>query len=152
MTKKKHPTNAYCLLLLFLIITCINQQVLAQCNLLPPSSAFTINGNAMSLGNNEYRLTENMSSQAGSIWYSNYLNLDQDFSLEFEVFLGTYDGGADGMAFVLQQSPQGTAAQSFGGGLGYKGISPSIAVEYDTWSNSDYGDPMTDHIAITKNG
>ncbi len=123
-----------------------------QCNQLPPATAFTINGNASALGNNEFRLTENMPSKSGSLWYSNYLDLNQDFALEFDVFLGISDRGADGMAFVLQQSPQGKAAQSLGGGLGYKDISPSLDIEYDTWSNRDYNDPLSDHIAITKNG
>ena len=32
------------------------------------------------------------------------------------------------------------------------GVSPSLAVEFDTWQNPNYNDPGFDHIAIIKNG
>jgi hypothetical protein len=142
----KHLYLFVCLLLLG------GYQSFSQCNGLPSANAFTINGTAASLGNNEFKITNDAKSQAGSIWFSHYLNLDDDFRLEFDVYLGSADAGADGLAFVLQQSPAGVSALSTGGGLGYKGISPSIAVEYDTWSNSNNNDPKSDHIGLMKNG
>jgi hypothetical protein len=117
----------------------------SQCNSMREARQFTFNGSAEDLGNNEYRLTKNVQSQCGSVWFSNHLNLNADFSIEFDVFLGTNDGGADGIAFVLQQSPQGVHATSTGGGLGYKEISPSLAIEFDTWQNPNYLDPPSDH-------
>ena len=76
--------------------------------------------------------------EEGSVWYQNYMSLNYDFDLSFNVFLGNNctqgaGAGADGIAFVLQ--PLSTGAGSTGGGLGYAGISPSIDVEYDTYQN-----------------
>ena len=73
--------------------------------------------------------------------------------------LGSNDGGADGMAFVLQNLDTGQG--STGGGLGYGGgapISPSMAIEFDTWYNGGtdpaaVAPPSTDdHIAFVENG
>jgi hypothetical protein len=55
--------------------------------------------------------------------------------------------GADGTAFVLQNSAQGTAALGAGGGdLGYVGISNSIAFEFNIYSPNSVG------VAIGTNG
>ena len=66
------------------------------------------------------------------------------------MFLGTkpYSVGADGICFAFQQ--QSTSAGSLGGGLGYGGITPSVAVEFDTYQNG--WDPAYCHTAIEKNG
>ena len=76
------------------------------------------------------------------------LNLTQPFNFDVDVFLGYNNGGADGLAFLLQQVS--TSVGTSGGGLGYQGISPSFAVEFDTWQNSS--DPSYDHLAVQKNG
>ena len=62
------------------------------------------------------------------------INLRQDFRLEFDVYLGTRDGGgADGIAFGLQ--PINTSIGNSGGGLGMQGVSPSVGVYLDTYRN-----------------
>ena len=111
-------------------------------------SDYINNGNSSYLGNGEYRLTRAIGGQFGAVWYQNKLNLNADFNLEFDIFLGNKDSGADGMAFVLQ--PLSTNQGSSGGGLGYQGINPSLAVEFDTYRNSS--DPSQDHVALMKNG
>ncbi|MEL7530333.1 MAG: gliding motility-associated C-terminal domain-containing protein [Bacteroidota bacterium] len=112
---------------------------------------FALNGNAVSLGNDCFRLTQASNFQNGSVWYLNQVNVGQSFDLIFEVNLGCQDGnGADGIAFVLQQVS--TNVGSAGGGLGYAGIQPSIAIELDTWQNNESNDPFTDHMAIMRNG
>ncbi len=58
------------------------------------------------------------------------------------------EGGADGLAFVIQNVSASLGGG--GGGLGYQGVSPSIAVEFDTWGNS--WDPSSNHIGISING
>ena len=59
---------------------------------------------------------------------------------------GAGKSGADGMAFVVQSSPMGAKAVGMGGGgLAYEGVSPSIAVEFDTFFN-----PATDPTAESR--
>jgi gliding motility-associated-like protein len=109
---------------------------------------FQTNGNA-TLSGNIYTLTPNQGGRNGSAWNKNRLFLDQDFDINARVYLGNSDLGADGIAFVLQN--QSLNAGSSGGGLGYAGITPSFAVEFDTYNNGSI-EPNQDHIAIIANG
>lgn len=102
---------------------------------------------------NEYRLTLNQGGtiRYGTVWYQNKLDLRNDFTVSGQVYLGTNDGwGADGIAFVLQSLS--VNAGGAGGGIGYYGVNPSFAVEYDTYSNFESNDPYEDHSAIQING
>jgi hypothetical protein len=110
-------------------------------------SAYVVNGSATANGNDCYTLTPPIQGQVGAVWYENLMSLNYNFDMTFQVYLGSDDGGADGIAFVMQ--PNSTGLGISGGGIGYMGISPSIAVEYDTWQNDD---PYYDHIAVHKNG
>ena len=112
------------------------------------TGSFILNGNATQPITNTYQLTQATGNQSGSAWNSVTLNLTQPFSFDVDVFLGYNNSGADGMAFLLQQVS--TIVGTSGGGLGYQGISPSLAVEFDTWQNSS--DPSYDHLAVQKNG
>lgn len=112
------------------------------------SQQFAVNGNATSLSCDCYRLTSASNNQFGSVWNNNQIDLNNPIDFSFDVFLGCNDGGADGMAFVLQ--PVSTSLGASGGGMGYMGISPSLAVEIDTYQNTN--DPSFDHIAIMQNG
>ena len=111
---------------------------------------FILNGNATVQPGNVFQLTPAIGNQSGSVWNSIQINLNNPFHFNIDLFLGCNNGGADGIAFVLQ--PISTSLGSSGGGLGYQGISPSFAVEFDTWQNSQYADPSYDHIAIQRNG
>ncbi len=93
-------------------------------------------------------LTAATAAQFGSIWNKARLDLGSSFCLASEINLGSSDGGADGMAFVMQ--PASTAAGSSGGGLGYAGINPSLAIEFDTFQNSS--DPAADHVGMMRDG
>jgi len=109
---------------------------------------YQINGNAAQTACNCYRLTTANNGQNGSVWNVNLFDLSNSFNFNFDVFLGCNDGGADGLAFVLQ--PLSVNAGSSGGGIGYAGINPSLAVEIDTYQNAS--DPGFDHIALQSNG
>lgn len=111
---------------------------------------YQANGTAVQLSPQCYRLTTNVTNQAGSVWYLNRVNINQPFDLYFNVMVGCSDIGADGMAFVLQ--PISTNVGTAGGGLGYQGITPSFVVEFDTYQNTNSGDPSFDHVAIMSNG
>jgi hypothetical protein len=137
------------LLILIANLLVFSQTVFAQ-------GAFTVIGNALANGNNCFTLTPDLQHQSGSVWNDSQISLSSNFDFTFQINLGNREDGADGIAFVLQ--PVSTAAGSNGGGLGYSGINPSIAVEYDTYSNNPsnapagYDDPLYDHLALQKNG
>eukprot|EP00026_Physarum_polycephalum_P000697 Phypoly_transcript_00698.p1 GENE.Phypoly_transcript_00698~~Phypoly_transcript_00698.p1 ORF type:complete len:1364 (-),score=231.60 Phypoly_transcript_00698:121-3909(-) len=66
----------------------------------------------------------------------------------------------DGIAFVIQKSPAGTGATGTpGSGIGYgsalgnpSGITHSVAVEFDSWYNSELNDPPVFHIGVHSDG
>ncbi|MCB9204729.1 MAG: PKD domain-containing protein [Flavobacteriales bacterium] len=109
---------------------------------------YQTNGNAVSTSCNCWRLTPAANTQNGSVWNVNLFDLSNAFTFNFDVFLGCSDGGADGIAFVLQ--PLSINAGSSGGGIGYQGINPSFAVEMDNYQNG--GEPGYDHMAFQQNG
>ena len=122
---------------------------------------FITNRDAIYQGNDCYRLTDALQGQVGSIWYDQKIDLNQSFDVVFDINLGCIDGnGADGIAFLLQ--PLSTSIGTSGGGLGYAGVTPSIAVEFDTYQNccsnstsntaQDGNDPTQDHMAIMRSG
>jgi len=111
---------------------------------------FVLNGSAVDLGDDCIQLTPSLTTQTGSAWYPDKINLRQDFRVEASLFLGNTDVGADGIAFVLQ--PLSTAVGASGGGLGYLGVTPSVAIEFDTYQNGTYSDPSCDHVGIVSDG
>lgn len=112
---------------------------------------FILNNDAVNTGGDCYRLTDAANYQAGSMWYEDKVDFGKSFDVFFDFNLGCYDrNGADGMAFVLQ--PISTSIGVAGGGIGYAGVRPSLAIEFDTWENGEYSDPSYDHLAIMKNG
>ena len=92
----------------------------------------------------------------GSAYISAPFAFDAHTSLfaHFAIRIGGGAGksGADGMAFVVQSSPMGAKAVGVGGGgLAYEGVSPSIAVEFDTFFNPAT-DPQPNHVAFLAAG
>ncbi|MBI5915727.1 MAG: gliding motility-associated C-terminal domain-containing protein [Bacteroidetes bacterium] len=97
------------------------------------------------------QLTPDVGGQAGSIFSSASIDLNQPFNLSAVLNFGSKDAnGADGIVFIFATT--NTALGTGGGGLGYDGITPSIAVEYDDYQNGGFGDPAQDHVAIISNG
>lgn len=114
------------------------------------SAQYVTNGSAVRQGQC-FRLTTTLPFQTGSVWYLDKVDIGAGFELYFDIYLGCQDAnGADGMAFVLQQVS--TSVGTAGEGLGYLGVSPSLAVEFDTWQNPNRNDPVYDHLAIMSNG
>lgn len=151
------PTNGYALTTYTVtgntpcgsISTTLDIEIL-QCSGLDVND-FTLRGSAATIGTGaatEFKLTDASNGQFGAVWNQTRLDLTKDFDIEAQVYLGNKNG-ADGIAFVLQ--PLSTNQGSTGGGLGYAGISPSFAVEFDTYDNGS-ADPTADHIAFMENG
>ncbi|GGM99011.1 hypothetical protein GCM10010109_03440 [Actinoplanes campanulatus] len=96
------------------------------------------------------RLTNDGFKQMGSAWLVRRLDLTRSFEIVFTARLrGGVRSGADGIAFVAQGiGPR--ALGGWGGGIGYRGISRSVAVEFDTYQNTP--DPNSNHVAVTLGG
>jgi gliding motility-associated-like protein len=112
------------------------------------SQQFKLLGSAFQTNPTTYTLTTNTNNQSGMITNLYPLDLTKNFSLSFQINLGSNDGwGADGIAFMLSRNcnPSLTGGQ----GLGVSGTNNSIVVEFDTWDNGSFvNDISNDHIAI----
>ena len=94
-------------------------------------SALTLNGNAAKVGN-VLRLVPAEETQAGSAFLTEALNLTAGTGFQTHFgFRVTTDSGdpTDGFAFLLQGGGP-TALGAAGQGLGYAGLSPSVAVVF----------------------
>ena len=60
------------------------------------------------------------------------------------------NGPADGITFVLAASPNGLGGGGIG--LGYGGVSNSLAIEFDTFQNGELGESNDNHVGIDVNG
>ncbi|MFM7813413.1 MAG: L-type lectin-domain containing protein, partial [Flavobacteriales bacterium] len=116
------------------------------------AQTYFLNGDAQAIGSDCYQLTSFLNNQGGTVWYADQIDLTQNLDIQFLMNFGTFDSnGADGICFVLQTV--GTSSQGTnGGGLGYEGFGTSLGIEFDTYQNGNYGDPIEDHIAIEQNG
>ena len=130
------------------------------------TTGLQINGTAAATdiaGRDVMRLTPPQGSSGGSVFNTQAIALTNDysFSTRFTFNIGSNGDtiygpiGADGIAFVIQT--QSNTVGGTGGGLGYAGISPSVAVEFDTYSNGTdpgFNGDLTanNHIAIMENG
>ena len=112
--------------------------------------SFVTAGTAIATSNNEVRLTENLGNQAGRIWSVGKVDFTKSFVLRFDAYLGTRDNGADGIAAVFHNSPQGVNATGATGlGIGARGIANGIVLELDTYNNgTSLGDISSDHGQI----
>lgn len=98
--------------------------------------------------------SDSLQGQAGSaFWHNPYvLGPNSDFRAEFTFRIHPADssGGvqSDGLTFVIARST--SALGVAGGDLGYGGISPSVAIEFDVHANG--WDSNDSHVAVLKNG
>jgi hypothetical protein len=98
-------------------------------------SGWTLNGGAV-VSNNVIMLTDGSNDEARSAFF----NIPQFIGAFRAEFAYQASGVADGAAFVLQNAATGTGASgSLGGGLGFSGITPSAAIEFNIYSGSSGG-------------
>jgi hypothetical protein len=95
------------------------------------------------------RLTAGGFKQVGSAWAQPKVNLGASFESTFKAYLHHGAPGADGIALLVQaDGPR--ALGGWGGGLGYRGIKRSVAIEFDTFQNTP--DPSSNHLAVVMGG
>lgn len=97
-----------------------------------------------------FTLTSDETAQSGAVWDNKPINLLHNFDATFCMTMGSNDQfGADGFAFVLRSLSSATFGES-GSGLGYRGIEPSLAIEFDTWWNDEFfvDDLLEDHTGM----
>ncbi|MDB6111007.1 MAG: Legume lectin beta domain protein, partial [Pedosphaera sp.] len=105
---------------------------------------WTLNGGAV-IASNVLTLTDGAANEARSS-FLNYPEYIGAFKATW-TYQDVGGGGADGAAFVLQNDSRGASALGGGGGgLGYNGITPSAALEFNI-----YG-PNVPGIALRNNG
>jgi hypothetical protein len=107
------------------------------------------------------RLTPSVHDVAGAAWFREKQPVGGGFESVFKFRLTEQGGlgrGADGFAFVLQNSgPSAMGADGSGGGFALRddgdvGIPQSIAVFFDTFKNNEIGDPSNNFITICTAG
>ena len=117
-------------------------------------SSLTLNGMAVA-DNGRLRLATAFAFQKGSAFYNAALPVDAATSFQasfaFTLNSGQGSGGADGLAFVLQNSAAGAGAIGADGeAIGYGGVGNSLAIEFDTYKNPfDIND---NHVSILRDG
>jgi hypothetical protein len=116
----------------------------------------TLNRGAATIAGGAIRLVSVTGIEEGSAYFTSPVPFDPQTSVyaKFAVRIGGGAGamGTDGMAFVIQSSPDGPRAIGIaGGGLGYKLVTPSVAIELDTFFNPA-SDPDGNHVALIANG
>lgn len=124
---------------------------------------FKLLGDAQPMSNDCIRLTPDEAYSEGLAFHTTKMNLSKAFEIEFDIFLGDKEEGADGITFVIHNDERGFGAYgTWGECMGYgrwskyyeagNYISPSIAVEFDTYQNYRQNDPECDHVAFLEGG
>jgi hypothetical protein len=116
------------------------------------TAGLQINGNASQQGN-KLRLTPATYYQGGSAFSQTTVPLASNASFStvfsFEILgRGGLDNGADGLTFTVQTNANNVGG--VGGGIGYQGLANSVAVEFDTYNNGEFGG--SNHVGINTNG
>jgi autotransporter-associated beta strand protein len=95
----------------------------------------------MFLGPDVYEITQNLGNEANSIFYATPEQPTGGFTVSFTYSDQTANtGGADGVAFVLQNAGAGASAVGgAGGGIGYSTITPSYAIELNIYHPNTVG-------------
>lgn len=124
---------------------------------------FSFMGEAGYMDNGCIRLTPDTPYARGIAYSTDKVNLSNNFEINFDIYLGNKEEGADGIVFVIHNDPRefdayGTWGECMGYGrwnwdyVAGDYIYPSIAVEFDTYQNRRQNDPACDHVAYLEGG
>lgn len=114
-------------------------------------SSLTCVGATAATAGGDLRLTPAAFNAAGAGFSTTAISLGAGatFSTSFQ-FRMSNPGGidpADGFTFVVSKASSGLG--STGGGLGYQGVTNSVAIEFDTYNNAE---GSSNHVALDTNG
>ena len=110
----------------------------------------TVNGGP-SIVNNVFTMTDGTAGENRSAWYPYPLYIGA-FEASF-TYQDVGGGGADGASFCLQNDSRGTTTLGGGGGgLGYNGITPSVALLIDIYSGAAGGPYPNGGLFLGVNG
>lgn len=120
------------------------------------ASALTLVGDASIASADQLRLTPALPGQEGAAWFTAEqmvvgAGFETTFQFQLNVDGGPPPDGSDGFAFLIQNTVP-TYLAGNGGTLGYDGLKNSLAVEFDTFQNSEANDPSQSHISVHTNG
>ncbi len=129
-------------------------------NNFPNANGLSLVGDAgISTSNSRLRITDNGNGRVGAAWFSAKQSVASGFTTTFTFSMSSLTGGgADGMAFVIQNSASNAIGLSAGGcQIGYDGLPNSIAVEFDTYQSGacdagDVNDPNDNHVSLHTRG
>ena len=102
--------------------------------------------------NGKVQLTPSQNFKRGAIWLKKPIKVTEGFSTTFKFKTSEnkgMEGGADGIAFVIQHDPRGRKVGEHGEGIGYAGLANCLAVEFDTYNNDEGSD---NHVSVQSNG
>lgn len=118
-----------------------------------PTESFTKNGSvAYDSQQGVYTLTTG-DDQVGSLWHNSKQQVSNGFHTIFSFRIQPGQLLGDGFAFVLQNDSAGTASLGGGGsGLGYEGMTNTLAIEFDTFSFGPPAEFAAPHVAVHSNG
>ncbi len=120
--------------------------------------------NSSILPDGSIELTPDVNNQAGKAYLGDSVDFSKPTRIDYWMYLGNKDNGADGITFIFHQDPAGRDALGrYGCNLGIgdescfggteTAIQPSVAVEFDTYNNgAATKDPAWDHAAFVING
>lgn len=126
--------------------------VLPNYSSFPSSSGLKLNGNA-TINTGSLQLTPNEASRRGTAFFTQAVPIhsENSFQTQFQMQTAGSTNGGEGLTFIVQNdSRKASAAGGVGAGLGYSGITNSLAVEFDTVKQS--GEVDANHISVWTNG
>ena len=102
-------------------------------------TSWSFNGGASLVSSGTVQLTDGNYNEAQSSFFDTPVDIDA-FKASFTYQDLTGPSSADGLAFVLQNSPAGPdALGQDDGGLGFSGITPSVALAFNLYSGEGVG-------------
>lgn len=113
------------------------------------SDGLTLAGDSY-ISNNRLVLVPALPDKTGGAWYSIKQEVENGFETTFQFQIPNTSSG-DGFAFIIQNNSLSELGGN-GGNMGYGHVPNSLAIEFDTWDNTEWPDPNNNHISVQTRG